>query len=194
MDVAYGYHLRSAPYVAPLTCLPRVVAFQPAQVLHFGRRCAVIRNPFKRAVYRVEHRRLLEYERKVAARFERCLLISETDRRAIDPEGALGNVFYNPHGTDVAKFAPPSDMVRDSSSLVFAGAMSIDTNTDAIQFFVQRVLPLIWRHRPTVKLQIVGRHPPREQLLRGPPRLGRALRLRDGESALQRRQGRQVLQ
>ena len=37
----------------------------------------------------------------------------------------------------------------------------------------------------------LGRHPPGQQLLRGPPRLRRPLRLRHGQSAVQRRQGRQ---
>jgi sugar transferase (PEP-CTERM/EpsH1 system associated) len=161
IDVAYGYHLRSAPYLMPLNGIPKVVALQPAQVLHFGRRCKVIRNPLKRLLYGLEYRRLIGYEQAVAERFERCLLISETDREAIDPEGRLANVFYNPHGTDVARFAPPPDMDRDPASLVFAGAMNIDTNTDAVHFFVRDILPLIWRKRPDVRLYVVGRHPPR---------------------------------
>ena len=38
----------------------------------------------------------------------------------------------------------------------------------------------------------LGRHPPRQQLLRGPPRRRRPLRLRHGQSAVQRQRRRQV--
>ncbi len=160
IEAAYGYHLRSAPYLTGIG-VPKVIALQPAQVLHFGRRRQLIRSPLKRAVYEIEYRRLLGYERAVAQQFDRCLLISETDRTAIDPAAELTNVFYNPHGTDVGRFAAPADSPREPASLVFAGAMSIDTNTDAVHFFVREILSHIWRERPEVRLYIVGRYPPR---------------------------------
>lgn len=160
IDAAYGYHLRSAPYLTGLAGVPKVIALQPAQVLHFGRRWEVIRNPVKRLAYGVEYWRLRGYERGIGKQFDRCLLISETDRRAIDPSGELKNVFFNPHGTDVLRFAPPRETTREPMSLVFAGALGIDTNSDAVLFFARKVLPLIWRERPDVRVYVVGRYPP----------------------------------
>lgn len=172
VQAAYGYHLRSWPYLAALNGVPKVLALHPAQVLHYGRLRGVIRSPLKRLVYTVEHRRLRGYERAVARRMDRCLLISPADRLAIDPDGELTNVVYNPHGTDVASFTRPADAVREPASLVFHGAMYMDTNTDAVLHFVRDVLPLIWRARPETRLYVVGRHPPRSiQRLAADPRI-----------------------
>ena len=164
IDLAYGYHLRSGQFLSDMDSIPRVIAIQPAQVLHFGRRYQLTHNPIMRAIYGIEYRRLIGYEVKLAQKFTSCLLISEKDRDAIDPEHRLHNVFYNPHGTDVVLFAPSSDLVREENSLVFCGAMYMDTNYDAVLHFCRSILPLIWAKRPETRFTIVGKKPPQAVL------------------------------
>jgi glycosyltransferase involved in cell wall biosynthesis len=164
IEMAYGYHLRSGQFLADLDSIPRVIAIQPAQVLHFGRRYKLTRNPVLRAIYGMEYRRLHGYEVNLAEKFNSCLLISEKDRDAIDPEHRLRNVFYNPHGTDVHSFAPPADVVREENSLVFCGAMYMDTNFDAVLHFCRNILPQIWAKRPETRFTIVGKRPPQSVL------------------------------
>ncbi|HLV88246.1 MAG TPA: glycosyltransferase [Candidatus Sulfotelmatobacter sp.] len=164
IDLAYGYHLRSSQYLAAIDSIPSVVALQPAQILHFGRRCQLTRNPALRAVYSLEHRRLIGYEAEVAQKFDSCLLISTKDRQAIDPENRLRNVFLNPHGTDTGFFAPPVRAVHDENTVVFCGSMAMDTNVDAVLHFRRNILPLIWQQRPATRFVIVGRNPARQIL------------------------------
>jgi polysaccharide biosynthesis protein PslH len=160
IDLAYGYHLRAAQFLADIDSIPRVLAIQPAQILHFGRRYQLTHNPAVRMVYGMEYRRLQGYEAAVAAKFDSCLLISPKDREAIDPNHRLSNVFFNPHGTDVHSFAPPPGNVRDGNTIVFSGAMHMDTNTDAALYFHREILPLIWAKRPQARFTIVGKNPP----------------------------------
>lgn len=164
IDLAYGYHLRSGQYLAELDSIPRVIALQPAQILHFERRYRLTRNPLLRVLYGMEYRRLRGYEVELAQKFNSCLLISEKDRNAIDPNGSLGNVFFNPHGADVMSLAPPSDALRDEATLVFCGSMAMDTNVDAVLHFHKDVLPLVWAKRPETRFVIVGRDPARAVL------------------------------
>jgi sugar transferase (PEP-CTERM/EpsH1 system associated) len=164
IEIAYGYHLRSGQFLADLNSIPRVIAIQPAQILHFGRRYELTHNLVMRAIYGMEYRRLIGYEADLAQKFTSCLLISEKDRNAIDPDHRLHNFFYNPHGTDVDSFAPPPDAVRDKNSLVFCGAMYMDTNFDAVLHFCRSILPLIWAKRPEVRFTIVGKRPPQSVL------------------------------
>jgi sugar transferase (PEP-CTERM/EpsH1 system associated) len=164
IEMAYGYHLRSGQFLADLNSIPRVIAIQPAQILHFGRRYKLSRNPFLRAIYGVEYRRLIGYEVGLAQKFNSCLLISEKDRDAIDPDHRLRNVFYNPHGTDVDSFAPPADVDREMYSIVFCGAMYMDTNSDAVLHFCRSILPQIWAKRPATRFTIVGKRPPQSVL------------------------------
>ena len=161
IELAYGYHLRSTQYLATVKGIPRCVALQPSQVLHFGRRRQHIRNPILRLGYAIEHARLVGYELGIAQQFERCLLISERDRQAIDPRGELTNVFYNPHGVDTDYFQPPAANSREPNTLVFSGVLSIDTNTDAVLHFCRSILPLVRQRVPDVKLYVVGKQPPR---------------------------------
>ena len=164
IDLAYGYHLRSGQFLANHISIPRVIAIQPAQILHFGRRYQLTHNPIMRAIYGVEYRRLIGYELKIAQKFNSCLLISEKDWDAIDPDHQLHNVFYNPHGTDVVSFAPSPDLIREKDSLVFCGAMYMDTNFDAALHFCRNILPLIWAKRPKTRFTIVGKRPPQAVL------------------------------
>jgi len=164
IDLAYGYHLRSSQYLSELETLPRVIALQPAQILHFGRRHKLTRNPVLRTIYGMEYRRLMGYEAELAQKFDSCLLISEMDRNAIDPKGDLRNVFFNPHGTDVESFAPPRGAVREEGTLVFCGSMAMDTNVDAVLHFSKDILPLVWAKRPETRFVVVGRNPARSVL------------------------------
>ena len=160
IDLAYGYHLRSGQFLAEIGAIPRVIAIMPAQALHFQRRCEFTHNPIMRTLYRMEFGRLNGYEANLARKFESCLLISEKDRNAIDPNKTLRNTFYNPHGTDTDAFAPPSGNVREKNSIVFSGAMYMDTNSDAALYFHREILPLIWKVRPETRFSIVGKNPP----------------------------------
>jgi glycosyltransferase involved in cell wall biosynthesis len=164
IEMAYGYHLRSGQFLAEQNSIPRVIAIQPAQILHFGRRYKLTHNPVMRAIYGMEYRRLIGYEVRFAQKFDSCLLISEKDRDAIDPDHRLHNVFYNPHGTDVDSFAPPPNAAREGNSLVFCGAMYMDTNFDAVLHFCRSILPLIWAKRPDTRFTIVGKRPPQSVL------------------------------
>jgi sugar transferase (PEP-CTERM/EpsH1 system associated) len=164
IELAYGYHLRAGQFLADVNSIPRVLAIQPAQILHFGRRYRLTHNPVLRMVYGMEYRRLQGYESQVAAKFDSCLLISPKDREAIDPNHRLTNIFFNPHGTDVRSFAPPPGNVRDGNTIVFSGAMHMDTNSDAALYFHREILPLIWAKRPQTTFTIVGKNPPRSLL------------------------------
>jgi len=141
-----------------MNSIPRVIAIQPAQTLHFRRRYEFSRNPVLRVLYRMEYKRLTGYEADLARKFDSCLLISEKDRDAIDPKHTLNNIFYNPHGTDVHSFCAARWLVRERGSLVFCGAMYMDTNSDAVLYFHREILPLIWKVRPHTRFTIVGKN------------------------------------
>lgn len=158
IDVVYAYHLRMAQYLTGLP-IPTFAALQPAQILHFGRRAEILRNGPVRIVYDLERRRLRGYERAMARRVDRALIISRKDLHAIDPDGTLDNVMLNPHGVDVDAFRPGPEHERESNVLVFSGMMGIDTNADAITHFHSEVYPLIKRRVPDVRLWIVGKDP-----------------------------------
>ena len=171
IDILYGYHLRSSQNMYDVQGIPKLIALQPAQILHFRRRVEKIKNPFMRTIYGEEHRRLIGFERRVAQQFDKALLISETDRLAIDPEKILKNVMISPHGTDVDYFRPPQEnSKREPATVIFTGVLSIDTNSSAVLYFYKKIFPLVRKTIPDVKFLVVGSKPPRSiQKLAGDP-------------------------
>jgi glycosyltransferase involved in cell wall biosynthesis len=54
----------------------------------------------------------------------------------------------------------PSPDEHQGDSLVFVGAMHWRPNQDAIQYFVDEILPLVRDRRPDVSIAVVGQEPP----------------------------------
>ena len=118
-----------------------------------------------RWVYRRESQALLEFERKVAARFDASLFVSSHEAeffRGLAPQAAH-KVFPVQNGVDAEYFSPERDYATpyppNSRVLVFSGAMDYRPNIDAVTWFARRVLPRIRRHHGDVQFAIVGSSP-----------------------------------
>lgn len=116
------------------------------------------------SLYRREGRLLLEFERKVAAEFDRVLLVSPAEaelfkRRA--PESA-GKVDYYTNGVDSDYFSPHvkhPDPYKGASVLVFTGAMDYTPNINAVIWFAERLMPSLRMRYPHLEFHIVGSRP-----------------------------------
>jgi glycosyltransferase involved in cell wall biosynthesis len=97
--------------------------------------------------------RLSAYEHQTVCRFDRVFVCSERDRDRF----RRSNVVVVPNGTEVPSELPQNE--PDGRTLLFCGVLSSRQNVDALDFFVQRILPEIRREIPDVKLLIVGRAP-----------------------------------
>jgi sugar transferase (PEP-CTERM/EpsH1 system associated) len=116
-------------------------------------------------LYRREGRCLLDWERKVADRFDAGLFVSETeaaDFRKLAPEFA-GKIGYYNNGVDAVYFSPdtayPNLYPAGVRALVFTGAMDYWPNIDAVTWFVQEVLPELRQKHPDLVFYIVGSRP-----------------------------------
>lgn len=121
-------------------------------------------------VYRREAAKLLEYERRTAARAKATLFVSEQEAdlfKTLAPEFAPKITFVN-NGVDTERFDPALDyqlpFSSESKSIVFTGAMDYWANVDAVKWFAEQVLPLIAAKCPEVRFYIVGSKPAREVL------------------------------
>jgi polysaccharide biosynthesis protein PslH len=116
-------------------------------------------------LYAREGRRLLAYEREVAAR-SRCAFFA-TEKEAelfcgLAPE-CRDSVLAMNNGVDADFFAPDAARVTPflagETPLVFTGAMDYWPNIDAVTWFAANVLPRLRQQRPNLRLHIVGRSP-----------------------------------
>ncbi len=72
----------------------------------------------------------------------------------------------NSNGVDLSEF-PPATGPRDPRLVVFTGNLGYFANIDAVCWFADRVLPLIWREMPDVRLRVAGARPSRRVLALG---------------------------
>ncbi len=157
-DIVYSHTIRMAPYLADERRLPSVLAMQISMRLNYGRLARFHRSLLRRLVYRVEAWWAGRYEPKIARRFDRCLLISETDVAALG-SSRPGNILINPHGVDFRFFTSTGSGAEESGDLVFTGNMSYPPNADAVDWFVSDILPLVHREVPGARLTVVGAEP-----------------------------------
>lgn len=116
-------------------------------------------------LYAREGRRLLAFEREVAAQARAAYFVTEAEValfRQAAPEVAH-KIKPVCNGVDAEFFAPdpvrPSPFEPTELPLVFTGAMDYWPNVDAVQWFAAEMLPALRQRWPNLRLHIVGRSP-----------------------------------
>ncbi len=174
LDAAVVFSSSMAQYVDELPGLPMLVDFVDVDSAKWTQYADAHRWPLS-WLYAREGRRLLAYEREVAARARRSFFVTEAESalfRQLAPECA-GKVEPIGNGVDAEYFAPAegraSPFGAEPYPLVFTGAMDYWPNVDAVCWFAREVLPRLLQHWPGLRLHIVGRSPTAAvQALAGP--------------------------
>lgn len=116
-------------------------------------------------IYAREGRRLLDYERRVAADFDATFLVSAAEAelfRRLAPESARRVRHFN-NGVDTAYFSPDVEhddpFTAGETAVVFTGAMDYWPNVDAVTWFATEALPAVRRERPDCTFYVVGSRP-----------------------------------
>ncbi|WP_227352864.1 glycosyltransferase [Haladaptatus salinisoli] len=161
-DLAFCNHVRTTEYVRGYD-IPKVVDFVDAISRNYeasGEHAEGI----WRAIYPIESRRLLRYERRIAEEFDHSFIITEEDKRYVEgssryeslsvlPNGVKGEILER--GRDDAEPDAPEDGAR----LVFLGKMDYFPNEDAATFFAESVFPRVRADRPNAEFLVVGASP-----------------------------------
>jgi len=118
---------------------------------------------FGKFVTRFELGRTRYMEGKLMGEFDRVLVTSETDKKAL-LELALSDVKPSPisvlsNGVDLDYFHPNPTVQREPETLVFSGKMSYHANISMVKHLASEIMPKVWEVRPQVKLVIVGKDP-----------------------------------
>jgi sugar transferase (PEP-CTERM/EpsH1 system associated) len=119
-------------------------------------------NPLRKRLYRTQWKRMLRFEGRTVARFDRVLAVSDVDRETLQRlygERLTAPVSVVPTGVDSGYFTPAPIDPAASKRLVFTGSMDWLPNADGVQFFCRDVLPIIRAAEPDVTFTIVGRSP-----------------------------------
>ena len=163
---AHPFDLVVCDFLFPAVNLPRrlpcpAVLFTHNVEAEIWRRHAETKRGAARLLYRIQHARMLRYERRALARFDGVLAVSDADRATFTrlyPGAIRRDVHVVPTGVDTGFFSP-SPSPADGRTLVFTGSMDWLPNEDAMVYFCREILPAIRTEEPGVTLSIVGRAP-----------------------------------
>lgn len=147
----YCQLIRCSEYIKNIHHIPKTIDYMDAFSAGVERR--VKNRPwYDRWIFRMEAKRLRNYERSIFDFFEFRTIISEQDRNLIahpDKDAIL----YIPNGIDPSFFEP---LPRpEEFDFVFVGNMSYPPNIEAVQYIAKHILPEF----PDARLLVSGATP-----------------------------------
>lgn len=177
-DVVYTYYFRSAEIARGLGRRPgsfngshapaTFLAMQLSQTLNTRRIAKNAPNLMNKLFYELESRMVSRYEARIWRDFTHTVLIGPRDLDEIQKtcrtqrQPLINNYIFGAHGTDVSRFTPRTDVPVRQNHLVFSGVMRTPTNVHAVQWFAQKVWPLVRASVPEASWTIAGREPAAE--------------------------------
>jgi sugar transferase (PEP-CTERM/EpsH1 system associated) len=116
------------------------------------------RNPLKKLVFRRERARIERFERWIVNGYDRTISVSKKDYEYFSNVYGGTKLDYVSTGVDTEYFSP-GEAAEEPGSIIFLGSMDWMPNADAVEYFTDRVYPLIKSEVPGARLYIVGRNP-----------------------------------
>ncbi len=120
------------------------------------RHAEVEKNPFKRWVFYLQHKKLFRYEKKMCPMFKCNVTVSELDKQQLQLISPQARFFVVPNGVDVDYFQPQKLQI-EKNTLIFAGRTDYLPNIDGIKFFQQEIWPLIKKEVKDARLAMIGK-------------------------------------
>ena len=155
-DVVHVQMARMAALLDGVATPPRVVDLIDALSVNMARRGALDSGPMRWLAAR-EQSRLAELERTLCRTWERALVASEADRRAI---GDFPSLRVNCNAVDLDRFVRRTGP-RRAHAVVFSGNLGYFPNVDGAVWFAREVLPRLRAEVSDVTLTLVGARPAR---------------------------------
>jgi sugar transferase (PEP-CTERM/EpsH1 system associated) len=153
-------HLHMAQYTKLFKGLPCFLDEHNVEYRILERCAQVEPNFLKKQLYKQQSSKMKVFESQKINECQGILACSDDDRKILNNLlSSARPVHVIPNGVDTAYFNTDSQKAWPAEdSLVFTGSMDWLPNTDAIVYFCDKVLPLIWQKKDSVKLYVVGKN------------------------------------
>ena len=137
---------------------PVVLFTHNVEAVIWRRHFEVSRNPIWKAVSWREWYLIDQFERRMLARADSVLTVSENDKRIFSRFINPAKITVVQTGVDLDYFHPSAEP-EQAQRLVFTGSMDWMANEDGIFYFVEEIFPLVRCEISNAELWVVGRKP-----------------------------------
>lgn len=152
--------IRSAEYVRHHKEIPRTLDYMDIFSKGIERRIGKV-NPLWRWLFKMEWKRLLNYERAVFNDFDALTIISQQDRDLLPVKDASA-VHVIANGVDTDFFHPVP--AEKDYELLFNGNMNYPPNVESAVYLAEKILPIVRKKKPNTRVLISGASPSDEVL------------------------------
>lgn len=158
-DLFIANHIRTAEYLACVDSnkviidLHDAISYNYSQLIDIGK-------GIKQLIYRIEYKRVLDYEKQVVETFQKVVIVSEEDKEWLRRNGAkVTNINVIPVAVRDDIESAKTSYSDDENSICFLGKMSYQPNEDAVLWFTQNVMPELVMKYPNIRFYIMGIEP-----------------------------------
>lgn len=155
-DHIYCQLIRTSEYVKNIQHIKKTIDYMDALGKGMFRR-AEIATGIKKRLFRIEGKRLSEYENRIFDYFNHHTIISEQDKKFIN-HTQQNDIVVIENGIDES-FFNFNERVEKKYDLVFTGNMNYAPNIECSEFIVNEILPIVLLKNPTIQLLISGANP-----------------------------------
>ncbi|HPS46650.1 MAG TPA: glycosyltransferase [Bacteroidales bacterium] len=153
-DRLYCQLIRTAEYVKNIP-IKKTIDYQDVFSKGVERRIAHASFYFK-PILKIEYKRLVRYEKEIFDLFDQKTIISYPDRELIQHPNK-NEIHVIPNGVDFDYYQ--QEEIPKEYDLVFTGNMGYPPNINSVHFLAEKILPLVHKKNPNVKLLIAGANP-----------------------------------
>lgn len=139
--------------------IPTLLFQHNVEAMIWKRHYQVANNFGKRAYLRSQWHRAVAFEKQACSRFDAVVAVSKDDAEVFRNDYGHGRVFDIGTGVDTDYFTPANGDRTTKPNIVFTGSMDWLPNSDAVQWFIKEVFPLIKQEVPEATFTVVGRDP-----------------------------------
>ena len=155
---------RMAEFVRDIP-IPKTLDYMDAFSVGAERR-AESSNWLTKPFWHFEARKMAQYETDLAQDFDNLTVISEQDRNLFSPKNNT-KIQVVPNGVDTDFFSHESPTLFSEAEskafdIAFVGNLGYYPNVEAVKFLVKRILPLLKKQIPDIKILIAGARPTTE--------------------------------
>jgi len=156
-DAAFADGWLMAQYVPATFPGLRVLHEHNAEHVMWQRQADLEKSFARRALIRLEHKRVRSYESAIVRRFDVVFAVSEEDRRALEELGTRpGAVRLLPNVPQEGLLERPPLRPPAHPDLLFLGSLGWPPNAEGLRRFLRSGFPALRSRRPDVRLILAG--------------------------------------
>ncbi len=158
IDLVHMDMLALGLYKAHLKETPVILTNHNVESLRIYRWMQREKNLFIKGFLFYQYLKLKAFEKKICPKFDQCIVVSEFDKKYLKNLCGKDNFVVIPNGVDIQYFAPEAAEVK-KNHMVWVGGMTGPYNSDAVDFFIEKIWPIIKDKVPAATIDFAGGGP-----------------------------------